>query len=65
MTYSDRMRERYLVTGEGAPIDLGPKMGVFWSRGWKGCPWCEKSVHTRVRLYPFREGERSGWRCRP
>jgi hypothetical protein len=61
-TYSDRMRERHALTGEGHPVDLG-RHGVFWSRGWRGCPRCEQNVRQPVTLRPFRDGDRSGWRC--
>ena len=62
VNYSDRMRERYQLTGKGMYVDLSPH-GGFWSRGWKGCPDCERDVHERAELYYFVDGERSGWRC--
>jgi len=64
MNYSERMRARFKQTGEGFSVDLG-KWGTFWSRGWRGCPGCEQGVHEPVRLYPFRDGDTSGWRCFP
>lgn len=63
-SYSSRMRERFHKTGEGFPVDLGAQ-GTFWSRGWRGCQFCEKGVHDSVTLYPFSDGDRKGWRCIP
>ena len=67
-TYSERMHIRYLETGEGMRISL-PKNTVFWSRGFKGCPICEKSCTRHTALYPFRytkDGETfSGMACHP
>lgn len=62
-SYSDRMRARFHATGKGFPVDLGT-CGTFWSRGFRGCPDCEKDTHENVPLYFFREGDRSGWRCK-
>lgn len=67
-SYSERMRERHHGTGEGFAVDLG-KQGTFWSRGWKGCPMCERPIHARFTMYPFETRANGmvtrGWRCVP
>ena len=50
----------------GMPIPLKPN-GVFWSRGWRGCPQCGGNVttHRANKMYLVVEGEhmRIGWSC--
>lgn len=41
--------------------------GVFWSRGWRGCPQCggDVTTHRPNKMYLVVEGEymRIGWSC--
>lgn len=50
----------------GMPIPLLPR-GVFWSRGWRGCPQCGGNVttHHADQPYTVREGGvvRAGFSC--
>ena len=50
----------------GMAIPLMPR-GVFWSRGWSGCPNCggDVTTHRPNKLYLVVEGEymRIGWSC--
>lgn len=70
MNYSDQNWQRHRETNGrmGMRVDLGSQ-GAFWSKGWKGCEWCNGDVHAPIVLHPFkaeRNGETvSGFRCRP
>src|SRR5437588_10288515 len=65
---ASRYEERMKASGRAVRILL-PSGGVFWSRGYRGCPHCEQPVDVQVTLQPFatqRDGAtRSGWRCVP
>ena len=73
LPYEAANRARYLASGgrEGLRMVLpgSPKSGggVFWSRGWKGCPVCARPAHEPPQLFPFREVRggviREGWSC--
>ena len=73
LPYEAANRERWLASGgrEGLRMLLpgSPKSGggVFWSRGWKGCPVCARPAAENPILYPFREVRdgviRQGWSC--
>lgn len=49
----------------GMMIPLGK--GVFWSRGWRGCPQCggDVTTHRANKMYLTVEGDsmRIGWSC--
>ena len=65
---ASRYEERMKASGRAVRILL-PSGGVFWSRGYRGCPHCEQPVDVQVELQPFaarRDGTiASGWRCTP
>lgn len=50
----------------GMPIPLVPR-GVFWSRGWRGCPVCGGDItnHDPAVYYAQVRGTtmRTGWSC--
>ena len=62
-----RYEARMKASGRATRIVL-PSGGVFWSRGYRGCPHCEQPVDIQVELQPFaleRDGATTiGWRCR-
>jgi len=63
---SSRYEARMRASGRATRIVL-PSGGIFWSRGYRGCPFCEQPVDTQVELQPFVYQHGStitkGWRC--
>ena len=66
--YENRNEVAYYATNGrvGMPIPLYPR-GVFWSRGWRGCPQCSGSVLTHRPNVPYHVRSngviRAGWSC--
>ena len=66
--YEHRNRDAYVRSNGkvGMPIPLYPR-GVFWSRGFRGCPQCNGDVseHRPNKMYLVVEGDyvRIGWSC--
>lgn len=71
--YEAANRLRWLRSGgrEGLPMVLPGSVlnggGVFWSRGYQGCPVCAGRATDPPAMYPFREVRngviREGWSC--
>ena len=63
---ASKYEERIKASGRATRIIL-PSGGVFWSRGWRGCPRCEQRVDIQVELQPFATAQDGattiGWRC--
>jgi len=61
-----KYEERIKASGRAMRVLLSSG-GVFWSRGWRGCPWCEQRVDVQVELQPFAlqhdNAVTTGWRC--
>lgn len=64
----ERVNQRtYMASGGKQGMRIVLSKGVFWSRGWRGCPQCggDVTTHKPDKMYLVVEGEhmRIGWSC--
>jgi hypothetical protein len=65
--YERANQSAYLRSNGRVGMRIVLSKGVFWSRGWRGCPQCggDVTTHKPNKLYLVIEGDymRIGWSC--